>query len=180
VTDPAAQATTLRPDGRGTIAMRLRLALPAPRIALFGALAWATAMAVSAGTNLFLQGWESSAAVVAIMSLFAIGGALAFPTGLFVARFVSLGRPGSVVFAAGFVSLFAATVLVTGGLYAMQYRSYYAEWHGPPLSLRWLFQFAFTSAGALYQFAVLGIRLYFPVGFVALFAAALWFVRQRH
>lgn len=159
---------------------RLRLALPAPRIALVGAVAWAIAMAASAGINLLLQGWETAAAIVAIMSLFAMGGAFAFPIGLFAAQLLSRGRPGTVVFAAGLVSLFAATALVTGGLYALQYRSYYAEWHGPPFSMRWLFQFAFTGAGALYQFAVLGIRLYFPVGFVALFAAALWFVRQRH
>lgn len=160
--------------------MRLRLALPAPRIAALGAVAWAMAMAASAGIKLSLQGWQTAAAIVAIMSLFAMGGALAFPIGLFVARLVSLGRPGTVVFAASFVSLFAATALITGGLYALQYRSYYAEWHGPPFSMRWLFQLVFTGAGALYQFAVLGIRLYFPVGFVALFVTALWFVRQRH
>ncbi len=39
-------------------------------------------------------------------------------------------------------------------------------------------QFAVTTAVALYQFATLGLRLYFPVGFAALFIAGLWFARQ--
>ncbi|MGX7872558.1 hypothetical protein ACVDG5_006595 [Mesorhizobium sp. ORM6] len=46
-------------------------------------------------------------------------------------------------------------------------------------SATWGFQLAFTMAVALYQLMVLGIRLYFPLGLIALFAASLWFARQR-
>ncbi|MDX8451691.1 hypothetical protein RFM98_02875 [Mesorhizobium sp. VK9D] len=43
----------------------------------------------------------------------------------------------------------------------------------------WAFEFAFTMLTALYQFVVLGVRLYFPPGFAALVAASIWFARQR-
>ncbi|RUW22679.1 hypothetical protein EOA34_20760, partial [Mesorhizobium sp. M4B.F.Ca.ET.013.02.1.1] len=66
-----------------------------------------------------------------------------------------------------------------GGLFALQYRSYYAEWHAPAFTIRWAFELVFTMLTALYQFVVLGIRLYFPLGFIALVAAGIWFARQR-
>lgn len=135
-------------------------------------------MGASAYAKVSMADWQMPNSVVAVVLLFAAGGALAFPFGLYAARLIALGRSGEVAFAALFVCLLAATLCVTGGLYALQYRSYYAEWHGTPFSIRWFFQFAFTSAGALYQFAILGVRFYFPLGFIALFAAALWFVRQ--
>ena len=68
--------------------------------------------------------------------LFAIGGALAFPVGLFAARLVSLDRHWEVAFAAAFVCLLAATIAFTGGLFALQYRSYYAEWHAEAFTAR--------------------------------------------
>ena len=160
------------------MAARLHQALPALHTTIAGALVWALSMGASVYARLFMADWLTPGSIVTVVLLFAAGGALAFPLGLYAARFVSLGRSGEVAFAAFLVCLIAATIVVTGGLYALQYRSYYAEWHGTPFSLRWFFQFAFTSAGALYQFAMLGIRFYFPLGFVALFAAALWFVRQ--
>lgn len=160
------------------MATRLRLALPARPTAIAGALAWALLMGGSAYAKLLMANWQMPGSIATVVLLFAAGGAIAFPLGLFMARLLALGRSGEVAFAAFLVCLISATIAVTGGLYALQYRSYYAEWHGTPFSVRWFFQFAFTSAGALYQFAILGIRFYFPLGFVALFAAALWFVRQ--
>ncbi|CAH2403711.1 hypothetical protein MES4922_310066 [Mesorhizobium ventifaucium] len=52
------------------------------------------------------------------------GGALAFPVGLFLARLISLGRHWQVALAAAFVCLLATTIGLTGGLFALQYRSY--------------------------------------------------------
>ena len=37
----------------------------------------------------------------------------------------------------------------------------------------------FTMLTALYQFVVLGIRLYFPLGFAALTLISIWFARQQ-
>lgn len=157
----------------------IRRALPGWRRAFFGALLWAVTMGASALVNLLLDAWVTPAKIRTVALLFAGGGALAFPVGLFLARLVSLGRHWQVALAAGFVCLLAATLAFTGGLFALQYRSYYAEWHAPAFSLTWTFQLVFTMLTALYQFVVLGIRLYFPLGFIALAAASIWFARQR-
>ncbi|BCG73791.1 hypothetical protein MesoLj113a_49490 [Mesorhizobium sp. 113-1-2] len=157
----------------------VRRALPGWRATLFGSLLWGATMGASALINLLLDNWVTSEKIRTVALLFAGGGALAFPLGLFAARLVSLGRGREVAFAAAMVCLAAATIGLTAGLYALQYRSYYAEWHAPVFTLTWGFQLAFTMAVASYQFVVLGIRLYFPLGFVALFAVSLWFARQR-
>jgi hypothetical protein len=170
---------TLHAANRNRNTNCIRRALPGWRTALFGALLWAVAMGASALVNLLLDDWETPEKIRTVSLLFAGGGALAFPVGLFAARLVSQGRHWEVAFAAAFVCLAAATIGLTGGLFALQYRSYYAEWHAPAFTLTWAFQFVFTMLVALYQFVVLGIRLYFPLGFAALFAASVWFARQR-
>lgn len=159
---------------------RVRRALPSLPTALLGGLIWAVVMGASALTNLLLGGWETPAKIRLISLLFAAGGAIAFPVGLFLARLVSLGRQWEVALAAGLVCLLASTIGLTGGLFALQYRAYYAEWHAPAFTVTWAFQFAFTVLIALYQFSVLGIRLYFPLGFIALAAAGVWFARRQH
>ena len=136
-------------------------------------------MGASALVNLLLYDWETPDKIRTVSLLYACGGALAFPVGLFAARLVSQGRRREVAFAAAFVCLAATTVGLTSGLFALQYRSYYAEWHAPAFTVTWGFQLVFTTLVALYQFVVLGIRLYFPLGFVALFAASVWFARQQ-
>jgi NAD/NADP transhydrogenase beta subunit len=153
--------------------------MPAPGVAFLGALLWAVTMGASALVNLLLDNWVTPQKIRTVAALFAAGGGLAFPVGVFAARIVSLGRSPEVAFAAAFVGIAAATIGLTTLLYALHYRSYYAEWHAPVFTLTWGFQFAFTMAVASYQFVVLGIRLYFPLGFVALFAAGLWFARHR-
>lgn len=135
-------------------------------------------MGGSALFNLLFDGWQTPTRVRFLALLFAAGGALAFPAALFFARLVSMGRNSETAFAAAFLSLLICTVAFTSGLFSLQYRLYYAEWHAPAFSVIWAFQFVFTVAGALVQFAVLGLRLYFPIGFIALFAASLWFARQ--
>lgn len=145
---------------------------------LAGSAIWALAMGGGALVNLVLDGWETAARIRFVALLFAIGGALAFPAGLFLARLVSAGRRSEAAFAASVVSLTVCTIAITAALYALQYRSYYAEWHAPAFTVTWAIQFLFTTAVAFYQFAVLGIRLYFPVGFLALAVAGLWFARR--
>ena len=39
-------------------------------------------------------------------------------------------------------------------------------------------QFVYTSAAAVYQFAVMGVRLYLPLGAVVLFGTALMIARR--
>ncbi|WP_430709395.1 hypothetical protein [Mesorhizobium captivum] len=136
-------------------------------------------MGASAFRNLLLYSWETTDRIRLVVFLYFIGGALAFPVGLTLARLVSRGRHWQTALAAAFVCLLAITLAFTGGLFALQYRSYYAEWHAPAFTLTWAFELVFTALTALYQFVVLGVRLYFPLGFLALAVASIWFARQR-
>ena len=157
---------------------RLRAALPAPRMAIAGMLMWGLAMGASAFASLFALKWETAGHIRFVVLLYAAGGALAFPVAWTLARLLSRQARRESAFAAAFVSLGVITIGLTAALYALQYRRYYAEWHAEPFTVTWTYQFVFTGLVAAYQFAVLGIRLYFPYGFVALIAAALWFARR--
>ncbi|MEZ5813029.1 MAG: hypothetical protein R3D45_16605 [Rhizobiaceae bacterium] len=155
----------------------LRAAMPGWRPALLGSLAWGLVMAASAAFGLWSQARAATAAAQIVLIVFAAGGFLAWAPALLVARLVGARRPEQ-RFAAFFVMLTVATLAVTGMIFALYFRYYFSQWHGAFLTLRWAFEFGFTVAAALYQFAVLGFRLYFPLGFIALFAAAAWNARR--
>lgn len=153
-------------------------ALPPVLPTLAGAIAWGAAMGASALLMLALEQWETAQKMRMVVAVFAAGGALGFPFGLILARFLSHRKRPDTAFAAAFLSLAAATVCATAGIFALDYRAYYAEWHDDPFTRIWFFQFAYTAAAAFYQFAALGVRLYFPIGFVALAIASIWFARS--
>ena len=134
---------------------------------------------ICALTSLMLDDWQTPGKIRSVVVLFALGGAVAFPFGIFLARLVSLGRQAETAFAAAFLALTVTTLAATAGLFGLQYREYYAQWHADAFTWIWFLQFTHTLAAALYQFAVLGLRLYFPLGFVALLAASLAFARRR-
>ncbi|WP_309086543.1 hypothetical protein [Chelativorans sp.] len=71
-----------------------------------------------------------------------------------------------------------ATVGVTALLFAVDYRAYYAASHAHTLSYVWMLQLIGTTLNASYQFAVIGLRLYFPIGLIGLFAASFWFAAR--
>lgn len=149
---------------------------PSPGALLGGALLWGAVTGASALSNLVLAEWATPAQVREIALLFLAGGALAFPAALRVARRIARGRGREAAFCALFVCLLSFTVAVTASLNALAYWLL-AERHAPALSGLWLAELLFTVAAALYQFAVIGVRLYFPLGFAALFLAGLWFAR---
>lgn len=156
----------------------LTKAPPPLQLTFAGAMLWGMIMFASAATVLVWDNWQTPYRIRTIATFFAIGGFAAFPIGLILARFLSHRRRPETAFAAAFVSLAATSFVAIGGLFALEYRSYYAEWHADTLTRVWFFQFVFTIAAALYQFAVLGLRLFFPVGFIALIAASVGFARQ--
>lgn len=160
------------------LAGALASALPPLLPTIGGALLWGIAMGASALTMLVVENWETPEKIRTVAALFAVGGAIAFPFGLILARFLSYRRTRQSAFAAAFLSFAAVTAAATGGLYALDYRAYYAEWHADTFSRIWFLQFIHTIAAALYQFAVLGFRLFFPVGFLALLIASVWFARR--
>lgn len=132
-------------------------------------------MATSAAFDLWFRAWQTTPKIGAIALLFAVGGALGFPLGLFLARLLGPAGRREGRIALFFLSLSIATIATTSATYILVYRSYYATWHADPFTTTWAFQWAFTAAGALAQFAAFGLRLYFPVGFAALLAASFWF-----
>lgn len=157
---------------------RLAAALPTWAVALGGGLLWALAMGASAALTLMIDGWRFDNRIREVTVLFALGGFAGFPIGLTLAGLLAAGRHREARFAALTLALPAATVAVTTAGYALQYRIYYAQWHAEVFSITWAIQFVFTTLGATFQFAVSGLRLYFPIGFLALLAAAFWFARR--
>ncbi len=135
---------------------------------LVGGLAWASFGLSTAWFRLSMGGWETEASIWRVAVLFAAGAFLAFAPALWLARFASAGRTPSVRFAAHLLFLATVTVAVTAVLFALVYRGYYAQWHEEMFTYVWFLQFIFTSASAVYQFAVLGLRAYLPFGLVAL------------
>ncbi len=97
-------------------------------------LLWGLAMGGSALVPLVLAEWETPDSIRSVVVLFALGGAIAFPFGLFLARFLSTAGRRETAFAAMLLSLAIATIAVTAGLFALHYRSYYAEWHAEAFS----------------------------------------------
>jgi hypothetical protein len=172
------QRSSSRTRHRSALA-HIRRALPSPGVALGGAVLWGLAMGTSALFNLLLANWETPTKVRVVLLLFAAGGTLAFPTGIFASGLFSQGRSTEVASAAAFVSLLVATIGFTGGIYAIGYHPYYFELQPSAPVIAWTVQFAYETASALYQFTVLGIRLYFPIGFVALILVRLWFATRR-
>jgi hypothetical protein len=167
-----------KPARLGRFFAHLRLSLPPLVTTVVGSACWAAVMAASASAAVWTRGWETPGKLAEVATLFAFGAAIAFPLGLILARFVSLGRSAEAAFAAAFLGFSLSTVGMTAVVFAFDYRQYYATWHDDTFTVTWAFQFAFTTAGALIQFAALGLRLFFPIGFIALLAASLWFARS--
>jgi hypothetical protein len=167
-----------RPGLRGRFAAHCRRSLPPLIATLVGTFGWTLVVTSGALAGIVMRGWETPERIISVAVLYAVGAAIAFPVALFLARFVSYRRPAEAAFAAMFLALALSTVGITALIFAFDYRSYYAEWHEDFGTITWVFQLVFTTAAAVIQFAVLGVRLFFPAGFVALFVASLWFARS--
>ncbi|MGF9567318.1 hypothetical protein [Neorhizobium sp. JUb45] len=140
---------------------------------------WGLAMMITATAGLLLRGRVESFHLPTILLVFFAGGVLGWwladLVGHFFQRIVIRRRVLAVL---AFAGLAAATVFVTAGLFALEYRSFYAQWHAETLSGIWFLQFIFTSASAFYQFAVMATRLYLPLGPLFLFAGT-WIMLRR-
>lgn len=167
----SADATEPAPD---TWSRRLAASLPSLRLGLSGAALWATAMAASAAAKLVMSGWQTTESITQVAAVYACGGALAFPlayaaAGLLRQRRVE-GRIAVALFAFTFV-----TIACTAIVYTLDYQRRFAESEGEPPPDSWLMDLAYGVAGAFGQFAITGVRLYFPFGFVAVLIVAAWY-----
>lgn len=158
-----------------------RMAAARPPISLLvgGALCWGAMMAISALLALYLRNGLHTGSVVPLLMLYFLGGMLAWPVLLPLARLCAHRRAVETRFAAYFVVLSIGTMAATAFLFALDYRIFYARWHAPFGSIVWMFQFAFTSASAVYQFAVLGSRLFLPLGLLFLVITSIHLARRQ-
>lgn len=143
-----------------------------------GAVLWASAMAVSAWFGLSWRVWENGSRIAAVVALFFFCGLATFPLAIWPASWLARQWTPERRFALAFLALASVTIGLTALCYAIQYRLYYSEWHDYPFTVRWVFEVGFTTLAAMYQFAVMGMPLYFPIGFIALTVTALWFARS--
>lgn len=153
---------------------RFLRALPSATEVVVGTPAWGLLMVASAWLALWLREGALTFHLAELLVMYGMGGMLAWPLAVFLARFATLGRPAETRFAAYLLCLSLGTIAVTAMLFALDYRVFYARWHADTGTRTWLYQFAFTSLVAFYQFLVLGVRLYLPVGGAALLAVSLW------
>ncbi|WP_312362056.1 hypothetical protein [Ensifer sp.] len=154
-------------------------AFPSASEIVFGTPVWGLAMVVSAWFALVLRESALTFHLVELLVMYGIGGMLAWPLAVFLARFATLGRPGETRFAAYLLCLSLGTIAFTALLFALDYRVFYARWHAHTGTRTWFYQFGFTSLVAFYQFLVLGVRLYLPFGGAVLVAASLWLARSE-
>ncbi|MDL2405720.1 hypothetical protein PY650_08580 [Rhizobium calliandrae] len=168
----------IKPAGAIATRWRLRAAVPSYRQLLFGSLCWGAAMAGAGLLALYLRNGLLTSHMPALMTVYFLGGMLAFPLMLPLARLLARRRSPEARFAAFFLTLSLGTVAMTAFLFAMDYRWFYARWHAPFGTLVWAFQFVFTGASAVYQFAILGLGLFLPFGFIVLVAVSLYLARH--
>lgn len=147
---------------------RLRRARPPIPELLVGAVLWAFQMLFCAMVALYFRNRMETSHVVDLAVLYFAGGLLAWPFGLSFGRFFAHGRRVETRFAAFFVALTACTILMTAFLFAMDYRVFYTRWHDPFGTTNWILQLLFTGASAVYQFSVLGLPLFLPLGLISL------------
>lgn len=144
---------------------------------LAGAVGWGILMAVSAVVSLYLRNRFETFHLIELSILFFAGGLLAWPFVIPAARLLSRHGRIETRFAASFALLALGTIAMTAFLFAMDYRLFYAQWHYPLLSSMGIRQFIGTSASAVYQFAVMGLGLYLPIGLPILAGVSLWLAK---
>lgn len=145
---------------------------------LIGAIAWGLLMAISAIVALYRRNGLQTDSLGDLICLYFLGGACAWPIALAAAASAGRGKPVETRFAACMLFLSLNTMMATALLFALDYRIFYSRWHAPFGTIIWMFQFVFTGASAIYQFGVLGSRLFLPLGLLWLPLASLYVARR--
>lgn len=154
---------------------RLREAAPSPSLVVFGSAAWGAIMVIAALGGIWMHNGLLMANSFAIASVFFYGGSLAFAPALWLARLWFGSRPKALRLAGGTIIIAIISHTATAGIFALQYRIFYAHWHESFPSIVWFFQLSFTSAGAVYTFTVGSLYYYWPFTCLAFIAFGAWF-----
>ncbi|MFN3502522.1 MAG: hypothetical protein ACK4ZJ_09685 [Allorhizobium sp.] len=155
-----------------------RSPLPSVLLWMGGSLAWALAMAASFQLSVHLFGRATSSNDLALTLIYAAGGLIGWLVALPLIYLVERRGGPQTVLAAWLLLLGIVTVGAIAGIYVLQYRTFYAHWHAPFPSRIWVYQQIFTTASALYQFAVLGLRHLLPVGLAMLLVLSMVMARR--
>ena len=163
------------------LADRNRTRTRAALATLAPAAAFAAGIALSAAFTLRAsRGWMSVDEIGRLAMIYGAGAFLGMAFAIGLVRFFNRPKAGSSRALTIFALALVITVLATGGLLALEYRIYYSQWHAPAFSRIWLWQQVFTTLGALYQYAVMGLRYYGAGALVLLVATSWWASRSAH
>ncbi len=168
----------MTPNRNTGLRSRLWAAVPPICDIKLGTLFWAVAMLVASLGGQWYYFREATSNGAAIAAVYFAGGLFAWPFALFFARLVALHSGTVPRHLAAFASLLGCTLAMTAFIFSQQFRSVFAHTHQPITTITGIFQFTETSASGVYQFLVVGIRLYFPLGILALILASLWLARR--
>lgn len=143
------------------------------------ALLWAIAMTVSAALNLFLLERAVDVKSQLLVLFFACGAFIAYPCAIFILTWVPKHWQNGQRFAISFIIFSLFTIGFTALIFALHFRTYFAQWHDDTFSTRLVFETVFTILSAVYQFFVLALRLYLPFGLIVLLGASWGFATKR-
>lgn len=138
---------------------------------LLGALVWAVCSSVAAAIGLYVRNRLETDHAADIIMLFFAGGLFGWLLAMAALHFLPASAALPLRFAAACLAIAFFTLAVAAAFFAFEYRIFYAQWHAPAFSRIWFFQQLFTSLGAIYQFCILGLGLYFPFAIVPLLPA---------
>ncbi len=146
---------------------------------VLGMIVWSAVNTLSLIVSLALQGRGITPGADLLVLIFSLGAALAYLLSRVLLYFTSDKWLPTQRFAAAFIILCGTTIGLTAMLFAYQFQDYYSRWHDDHLSKRLLFETVFTILSACYQFLVLALRNYFPIGFIGLLGASWLFAIKR-
>lgn len=116
--------------------------------------------------------------VMTILAIYFAGGAIGYLFAMPVTHWLGKRIPPRLRLLCAVLALGGFTLAATAGILALNYRAYYAQWHEAALSHDWFYQQFFTALASTYQYLVIGIRLYWPLGPAFLLLAAWWTTRR--
>lgn len=133
---------------------------------LIQSLLWGIAMALSAAFSLWRSVGLLTSHLPTILLMSFATSVIGYLLAVLAVRIFVRRQSFQTRFAGYFFFLIIMTIGCNVLFYSLNYWHFYTQWHAPFLTRTWAWQFIYTNAGALYQYAVLGLLLYLPLGLI--------------
>lgn len=133
---------------------------------------WSSLMGLSLYVSVQINYSGLHDSLMRLLYTYFLGGLIAWPLAITILVQLRNRVSTAFMFIVAMMLLVIFTIGITSLLYALQYRAFFAQWHQPLFTRIWFFQQLFTTLGALFQFAVIGTRLYLPLAPIALVATS--------